>query len=70
MRLLGVVDVQTVLPQHPDIEGDLPDLVQRFPGEPSNGIQQIEDRIHPRPAILQLPHGDLPQVILGQGAQL
>ena len=70
MGLLGVVDVQTVLPQQADLKGDLPNLIQRFPGKKPHGVQQIEDRIHPRSASLQFPHGDLPQPVPGQGSQL
>ena len=70
MGLLGIVDVQAVLPLQADLEGDFPGLIQLFSSEQPHGIQQIEDRIHPRPASLQLPYGDLPQPVPGQGTQL
>lgn len=70
MGLLGVVDVQAVLPLQADLEGDLPDLIQRFPREQPHGIQQIEDRIHPRPTGLDFAGGNLSQAVPGQTAQL
>ena len=56
----GVVDVEAVLPLQTYLKGDLPDLIQLFSGELPHGIQQTEDRIHPRPASLQLTHSDFP----------
>jgi len=70
MRLLGVVDAQPALLQHPNLEGDLPDLLRRLALEEPQGIQQIEDGIHARPPGLQPAHGNLPQPVPGQGAQL
>ena len=46
VALLGVIDVQPVLAQHADLEGDLPDLLQRLAAKQPQRIQQIEDRIH------------------------
>ena len=62
---LGVIDVQAILPLQADLESNLPDLIQCFSSEQPHGIQQIEDRIHPRPTSLQLPSSNLPQALPG-----
>lgn len=43
MRLPGFALVPPVLPQHPDLEDDLPDLLQRLAAKEPQGFQQIED---------------------------
>lgn len=58
VALLGVVDVQPVLAQHADLEGDLVNLMKRLPEKQPQGIQQIEDRINSRPPCLELAGRD------------
>ena len=54
MRLRRIIDIQPVLAQHADLEGDLLNLLQRLAAKQPHGIQQIEDRIHARPPGLEL----------------
>ena len=61
---LGVVDIQPVLPQHADLEGDLLDLLQGLAAEEPQSIQQVEDRVHS-----QLPSRNLSQPVSSQAAQ-
>ncbi len=42
--------------------------LQGLASEQSQDVQQIEDRIHPRPFGLELPGSDLPQPIPGKAA--
>ena len=44
VALLGVVDIQPVLAQHADLEGDLLDLLQRLPAKPDRqGIRWLDE---------------------------
>jgi len=70
VALLGVVDIQPVLAQYADLEGDLLDLLQRLPAKQPQRIQQIEDRIHAWPTGLQLSGRNPSQPISSQTAQL
>jgi hypothetical protein len=70
VTLLRIVDVQSMPPQHPDLEGDLADLLQRIPAEELQRSARLEDRIHPRPPGLEPPDRNLPQPIPGQAAQV
>jgi hypothetical protein len=69
VRLLGIVDIQPVLVQHTDLDGDLLDLRQRLPAKQPHGIQQIEDRIHAWPTGLELSGHNLREPLPGQTAQ-
>jgi hypothetical protein len=68
--LLRVVDIQPVLAQYADLEGDLLNLLQRLPAKEPHGIQQVGDRIHAWSAGLELSHGDLSKLAPGQYAQV
>jgi len=70
MALLGIIDIQPVLAQHADLEGDLLDLLQRLAAKQPQRIQQIEDRIHAWSTGHELSGRNLREPIPGQTAQL
>ena len=70
MALLRIVDIQPVLAQNADLEGDLLNLLQRLPAKQPHGIQQIEDRVHAWPTGLELSGRNLREPVPGEAAQL
>jgi hypothetical protein len=61
MGLLGIVDVETILPLQADLESDLPNLIQGFPGEQPHGHKKIEDSIYHQLSLM-MAHAQLHRV--------